>query len=176
MFGVGAAILAAVGALSVGSLVLSSFASTPRQAGASGLLNAPPGLSFPLAEAQPVNATTIPAAGACISSNLGTLAIPTLLSNGVAVGLCLNTPAGGFAPADMMFIMEISWSSAAANATVFKLQVSVDVTPSANNVNATSYVNTSRTISTSEQAIYALDMTQALDTSVTGFSVLVTQL
>jgi len=172
--GVGAAILASVGALSVGSLVFSTFASVPQQTGATGIPNAPPGVSFPLAEGQVVSGTSTPATGGCSVGNLGTLTSPTLLTDGATTALCLNTPVGGFAAADDMFELEIAWSHAAANGS-FKLQVSIDVTPSANDVGATSYVNTSA-ITVSEQAFYALDLTQAGDTSVTGFSVLVTQL
>jgi hypothetical protein len=174
--GVATAILASVGALSVGSFVFSTFASVPQQTGATGIPNAPPGVTFPLAEAQVVNATTVPAAGGCSAGNLGTLASPTLLTNGASTALCLNAPGGGFSAADQMFTLEIAWSHAAANATIFKLQVSVDVTPTAYDVSATSYVNTSAAITVSEQAVYALDVTQAGVTSVTGFSVLVTQL
>lgn len=174
--GVGGALLTGVLALTVGSFVFGSFSSVPLQSSAGGLPNAPPGVSFPLAEAQLVNGTTVPAVGACTTSNLGTLASPTRLTNGVATGLCLNTPAGGFASGDTMYILEISWSSAAANATIFRLQVSIAVTPAANDISVTSYINTSATISTSEQAIYALDLSQTSDTSITSFAVLVTQL
>jgi len=176
VLGLGAAILASVTALSLGSFTFGSFSSVPNQSSAGGIPNAPPGVTFPLAEAQLVNSTTVPASGACVTSNLGTSTSPTRLSNGNATGICMKTVVGGFAPGDTMFTMEISWSSVAHNATVFKLQVSMSVTPSANDVSVVSYINTSATITSSEQAIYALDLNQASDTSVTGFSVLVTEL
>jgi hypothetical protein len=176
VLGVAAAILASVGALSVGSLVFSTFSSVPQQTGATGIPNAPPGVSFPLAEGQVVSGTSTPATGGCAVGNLGTPTSPTLLTNGTSTVLCLNAPVGGFAAADDMFELEIAWSHAAANGTVFKLQISVDVTPSANDIAATSYVNTSVPIVVSEQAFYAVDLTQAGDTSITGFSVLVTEL
>jgi len=176
VLGIGAAILASVTALSVGSFVLSTFGSVPPQSSAGGIPNAPPGVFFVEASAVIVNATSTPAAGQCAASNLGTPTSPTLLTNGVTTGLCMSHQVGGFAAADTMYTLEISWTSAAANATMFKLQVSIDVTPSANDLSLTSYVNTSATISTSESAVYALDMTESGDTSVTGFSTLVTQL
>lgn len=174
--GVGAAILTSIAGFTIGSLVLGGFSSTPSQAGAYGIPNAPPGISFVEAEAQFVNATSVPAAGACIASNLGTLAAPTVLTSGASTALCLTTSATGYASGDTVYILEVSWNSSAAVSTTFKVQVSIDVLPATNDISVTSYVNTSATISPSEQAIYSVDMTQAGDTGVTQFAMLVTQL
>ena len=176
VLGVGGAILASVGALAVGSYVIGSFASVPLQSSAGGIPNAPPGVSYVQVLGQIVNGSTNPPTGACAALNLGTLASPRLLTDGAATALCTKAVVGGFVAADQMYTMEIQWNSSAANATEFKLQVSFDVTPSANDVSVTSYVNTSAHITLAEQAIYALDLTQAGDTSVTAFSVLVTEL
>jgi len=176
VLGVGAGILAAVGALTAGSFVFGSFSSVPPQSAAGGIPNAPPGVWFVIAQAQMVNASTIPATGACTASNLGNISSPVLLSSGNTSGLCANHVPGGFATGDMMFTMEIGWNATALNATIFKVQVSFAVTPSANDVAVTSYVKTSVRITSPEMAVYALDITQAGDTSVTSFSALVTQL
>ncbi len=176
ILGVGAAILTAVAGFSVGSLVLGTFSSSPPQAGAYGLAEGAPGVSFPIAELQMVNATTSPSAGQCNASNLGNLSDPTALTSGASTGVCLSHSADGFAAADFMFTMQVEWNASAANATVFKVQVSIDVTPSTNDLFVTAYVKTSATISSPESAILALDLTQSGDTSYTTYAVLVTQL
>ncbi|MGB6500234.1 MAG: hypothetical protein WBG19_02375 [Thermoplasmata archaeon] len=158
------------------AFVLGTFNSNPFQSSASGTPNAPPGVSYVLARAYEVNATGVPAAGACVTSNLGTLVAPTALVDGAATGICLNTPALGFGTGDIMYVFEVQWSNLAAVSTTFQVQIGVDVTPAANDVVVASYVQTSATITTSEQAIFALDMTAASDTSVVQFNILMTQL
>lgn len=176
------AVIAAAAALiitsgfAVGAFVIGSFSSNPFQSSAVGTPNAPPGLSYVLAEAEIVNATNIPVAGSCVTSNLGHLATPTALTDGTATGICMNAPAAGFATGDTMYIFEVSWSNTAAVSTVFEVQLGVVVSPGANDVVETSYVETSATITVSEQAIFALDLTAAGDSQVVSFNVLTTQL
>jgi len=158
------------------AFVLGTFSSNPFQSSASGTPSSPPGVTYPLAEAQLVNATTTPAAGGCVTPDLGTLAVPTALTSGAKTAICLNTPASGFGSGDIMYILEVQWSSLAATSTEFQVQIGVDVTPSTNDVVAVSYVETSATIAVSEEAIFALDLTAASDTSVVQFNVLITQL
>lgn len=174
--GVGIGIVALVGAYAVGSFILGSFASVPSQSSAVGIPNAPPGVSFVFAEAQLVNHSTAPAAGACTALNLGNASSPTALTNGTVTPICLSSSVGGFASADTMYTLEIGWNATALNSTVFKVQVTIDVTPSANDITVTSYVKTSAKIVSSDWAVYAVDLTQAGDTSVVQFGVLVTEL
>jgi hypothetical protein len=175
VLGVGVGILASVSALTVGSFVIGSFGSIPNQASAGGIPNAPPGVTFVKAEAALVNATTTPAAGACTAANNGTYASPVTLANNTVSAICMNTAVGGFASADTMFVLIILWNGA-ANATKFQLQVSIDVTPASHDASLLSFVATPSGVIANEQVVYALDLTQAGDTSVTSFSALVTQL
>jgi len=176
ILGVGAAILIGVTGFTLGSLVIGSFASTSQQTAAYGVPTSPAGVSWVSAGAQLVTPTSPPETGSCTVSNLGTLATPTALTNGVTTPICLSTSAGGFATSDIVFALNISWNASATVNTTFKVQVAIDVTPTANDVLVTSYVKTSLTITTSEQAIFALDISQSSDTSVTEYSALVTQL
>jgi len=176
VFVAGAAALIISAGWAVGAFVIGTFASSPFQSSAMGTPSAPPGVSYVLTEAQIVNATSIPAAGSCLTLNLGTLAIPTALTSGAATGICLNAPVAGFGSSDVMYVFEVSWSSTAAVSTPFEIQVGVSVLPAANDVVVTAYVETSATIATSEQAIFALDMTAAGDTSIVQYSLLTTQL
>lgn len=160
----------------MGAFLLGSFSSVPAQSSASGTPSAPPGVSYTLAQAQIVSGTSVPATGACTTSNLGNLSSPTALTNGTSTGICLSTAVGGFAAGDVMYILQVSWNHSALNATVFEAQIAVDVTPTSHNIVATSYVKTSATIVSSESAVFAVDLIEAGDTSVTGFSVLITQL
>lgn len=176
LLGLGAAILTCVAGYALGSFVLGGFSSSPPQSAASGIPNAPPGVSFVSAEAQFVNATSSPATGACTAANLGNLSSPTALVSAAATTICLSHSATGYAAGDIDYTLEVSWNNTAANATIFKVQVSIDVTPAANDVSVTTYVKTSATIASSEQAVYAIDMIQAGDTSVTGYAMLVTEL
>lgn len=172
----GASALIVTSGFALAGFVIGTFSSNPFQSSATGTPSPPPGVSYVLAEAQIVNSTNIPTAGSCTTSNLGSLATPTALANGAATGICLNAPVGGFVAGDTMYIFEVSWSSVAAVSTPFSVQLGVVVTPSSNDLVATSYVQTTATISPSEQAIFALDMTAAGDTSIVQFNVLVTQL
>jgi hypothetical protein len=179
VLGVGLGILASVGALALGSFVIGSFGSIPAQSSAGGIPNAPTGVSFPTATALLVNSTTVPATGNCTSSNLGSVGAPTLLSNGNSTPVCLSTNATGYAFGDTAYTLVIQWSSSAANATEFEVQVSISVTPSGHDItgaNGTAYVKTSTHISTSERAVFCLDLTQSSDGAVTSFGVLVTEL
>ncbi len=176
ILGVGAAILTAIAGYTVGALVIGSFSSSPPQSAAYGLPQAPPGVSFVSAEAQMVNLTTSPAVGGCTASNLGNLTSPTALVSGASTAICLSHSASGYDAADFMYTLQIQWNATAANATVFKVQVSLDVTPSANDLFVTAYVKTSATITSPESAVLAVDLTQSSDTSVTAYAVLVTQL
>jgi len=163
----------------VGALTFGPFGFSPQQTGASGVPPPPPaGISFPLAELQLVSNNSSyapPHGGACATSNLGTNATPTALVNGTNTTICLSTHAGGFAVGDLVYIMDVAWNKTAALSTTFQVEVSLIVTPSANSFTATSYVKTSATIGTKEVATYAIDLTQANDTSIGHYSVLVTE-
>ncbi len=160
----------------LGAFVIGTFTSNPPQSAASGVPQAPPGVSFVLAKANPVNGTSIPAAGACTTSNLGTLGTPTALTDAGTVGICLNAPVAGFTAGDIMYDFEINWGTSAAPSTIFEVQLGIDIVPSANDVVATSYVETSATLATGDNAVFAVDMTAAGDTSLTSYTILVTQL
>ena len=176
LLGVGLAILTFIPGFVLGSLALGWSTPAPRQNTSYGLVGAVPGVSFALAQATVVNSSTTPAAGGCAVANLGNVTAPVGLASGAADPVCLSAATGGYSPGDVMYLLEVSWDSKASNATLFRLTVSVGVTPSTNDIQETSYVRTSSTISSAEQAVYALDLFQAGDTSVTGFSVVVTQL
>jgi hypothetical protein len=75
-----------------------------------------------------------------------------------------------------MYVLEVSWGTTAANATIFEAQIGVSVTPAANDIVAASYLKTSATITSAETAIFAIDLTQAGDTSLITFNVLITEL
>jgi hypothetical protein len=173
----GIAALLLVTGFTIGALTLGGFGSSPRQANAQVVIPGPPaGLTFPLDEATFVTASSSPAAGACTASNLGTPADPTPLVSGENTTICMATVAGGFALGDTAYILDLEWNTTAAISTTFEVQVFVSVSPSAHDVLVTSYVNTTATISAPEIATYAIDLTAADDTGVTGFNVLVTQL
>jgi hypothetical protein len=172
----GVALLTMVGGYALGSFVLGGFGSAPAQSAASGAPSAPPGVTYVEVLAMPVNSSTTPATGGCNASNLGNATHPTNLTNGTSTAICLSHSATGFAAGDTMYVLEVSWNATALNSTVFKIQVSIDVSPSTNDISVTAYLRTSATISTSEQAVFALDMIQAGDTAVTGYSMLTTQL
>jgi len=174
---IGAGAIALSAGFAVGSLTFGAFGFSPHQAGASGVPASPPsGISFPLAEGILVSATSVPAEGACATSNLGTNVTPTALTNGSNTTICLSTHAGGFALGDIVYILDVSWNSTAPLSTVFEVQVYMGVVPTTNSFTATAYVKTSASITAFEGATLALDMTQTGDTGPTGFSVLVTQL
>jgi len=172
----GSASLVIASGFALGSFFLGGFSSVPAQSSAGGIPQAPPGVSYPRAGAEIVNTTNVPVAGSCTASNLGALNAPTVLTDASAIGVCMNTAAGGYTAGDTMYIMEVSWSTAAPVSTEYMVQVSYDVTPAGHNVSATSYVETSTAITGTESAVFALDLTQAGDTGVTQFSVLVTEL
>lgn len=159
-----------------GAFVINSFQSIPAQSSAWGAPQPPPGVTYPLAQAEIVNATTVPAAGACLTLHYGNLSSPIALTNGTVTPICLTSAATGFAMGDLMYTFEVSWSHSALVSTTFQIQVAVDVVPAANDITVTTYVATSATIVNSESAVYALDMTEAGDTSVVSMTVLVTQL
>lgn len=175
IFGVGAAILIGVTGFTLGSLVIGTFSSTSQQTAAYGIPSAPPGVAWVSAEAQLVTPTSAPVTGSCTAPNLGTVAAPTALAQGTTTPICLSTSVDGFATSDLVFALNISWGPTAATSTTFQVQIAIDVTGSSD-VLATAYVQTSPTITTSEQAIFALDLSQSSVTSVTEFSALVTQL
>jgi hypothetical protein len=172
------AVFALIGGFTLGSFTFGSFGYIPRQSSASGNApGSPAGLSFPLAEAQLVSVSTAPAAGNCTATNLGTNASPIHLSNGNYTGICMTAvPAGGYAPGDTMWVLEVSWNASGTPLTSFQLRVTVDVTPATNDVAVVAYVETSATITTFETAVLAVDLTQAGDSSVGSFSILATQL
>ncbi|MGP8078013.1 MAG: hypothetical protein ACLQC7_07055 [Thermoplasmata archaeon] len=160
----------------LGAFVLGSFGSNPPQISAGGIPGAPAGVSAVLAEAQIVNATSIPPTGGCTASNLGTFALPTVLVSGASTGLCLSHSVTGFAASDTMYVLEVAWGTAAANATIFQVQVGISVLPAANDLVVSSYLKTSTTITSTETAIFAVDLTQSGDTSLVQYDVLVTEL
>jgi hypothetical protein len=171
---------AAAGAIfsgyAAGAFVISSFQTVPAQSSAWGAPQTPPGVTYPLAQAELVNASTVPATGACTSLHFGNLSSPNALVNGTVTPICLTSALTGFAYADIMYVFEVTWSNAALTSTVFEVQLGVDVTPAANDIVANVYVATSPTIVASESAIFAVDLTQAGDTSLVTINVLVTQL
>lgn len=176
MIGVGLGVLASVAALAVGSFIIGTFGSVPPQSSAGGIPNAPTGVSFVLAEAVLVNGTTVPQTGNCSALNFGTLSSPTPLSNANATTVCLSANAGGYQTGDIAYTLEVAWSTAAANATVFKIQVSIDTTPASHDANGTVFLKTAAHITASEDAVFAVDLTQQADTAATSFNILVTQL
>jgi len=171
---------AAAGAIfsgyAAGAFVIGSFQSVPAQSSAWAAPQSPPGMSYPLAEAEIVSASTVPAGGACTATNLGTLASPIALTNGAATAICLTSAATGYNVGDEMYIFEVNWSSSALPSTPFEVQVGVDVVPATNDIVENVFVATSATITTYELAILAVDLTQAGDTSLVSINVLVTQL
>lgn len=174
VIGLGAVALSA--GFAVGTLTFGSFGFMPHQAGASGVPPSPPaGISFPLAEAELASATSTPAAGACVTSNLGTNATPTQLVNGTNTTICLSTHSGGFSIGDTIYIMEVAWNASAPLSMTFQVQVYLGVSPSANSIVVTSYIETSAAITSHEGAVFAFDLSQSSDTAITGFTVLVTQ-
>jgi hypothetical protein len=162
-----------------GALTFGPFAFSPQQTGASGAPPPPPvGISFPLAQLQLVSNNSSappPRAGACATSNLGTNGTPTALVNGTNTTICLSTHGGGYALGDLAYILDVSWNKSAALSTTFQVQVSLIVSPSANSFTATAYVKTSATITSHEGATFAIDLTQANDTAINHYSVLVTE-
>lgn len=172
----GVAALIGVSGYSVGAFVIGTFATVPNQSSATANPTAPPGVSYVLTEDQIVSSTTVPASGNCVTSNLGNQTSPALLSNGNKTGLCLSISGTGFGTGDNMYIMEISWNTSAAVGTVFQAQIGLGVTPVSHDIVTTAYVKTSATITTSEMAVFAVDLTQSGDSGVTQLSVLITQL
>lgn len=171
----GVVVLTFVAAFAVGSFVLGPFGSTHPQSSAGGAPTPPAGVSYVSAGAAVVGATSVPPTGGCTASNLGTDVSPTALVNNTSTVLCLSSSPTGFAAADVMYTWVLSWNSSAAASTIFEVQVSVSVSPSTNNVLATSYVK-SATAPVNDTAVFALDLTQASDTSVLSYDFLVTEL
>jgi len=159
-----------------GAFVINSFQSVPAQSAAWAAPPAPPGISYPFAKAELVNATTLPAAGGCTTTHFGNLSSPIPLTNGTVTPICLTTAATGYAMGDVMYVYEITWNHSALASTTFEVQVSVDVVPATNDVVANVYVATSATITVSESAIFSIDMIEAGDTSVVTVTPLITQL
>ncbi len=159
----------------IGAFVIGTFASTPAQSSAAGSPEGPPGVSYSVAEAEVVATNTTPAGGSCVATNLGTMASPTALSNGNATAICLTSNASGFATGTTMYVLGVVWNHTALNSTIFKVQIGLQVLPSTHNLAVTSYVKTSATITVNETAYFAVDLTEASDTGVTGYQVLVTE-
>lgn len=159
-----------------GAFVIGSFGFNPRQSSAAGAPMPPPGVVYTTAEATLVSATSLPATGACAALNLGTLASPNLLVNGASTGICLNNVTGGYAGGSTMYTLQVEFNHTAANATIFEIQVGVDVTPAANDIVLAAYIQTSAAITVAENATLAVDLTAAGDSSLVSFNVLVTQL
>ncbi len=168
-------VLTFVAAFAVGSFVLGPFGSTHPQSSAGGAPTPPTGVSYVSAGAAVVGATSVPPTGACTASNLGTDLSPTALVNNTTTVLCLSSSLTGFAAADVMYTWVLAWNSSAAPSTIFEVQVSVSVSPSTNNLLATSYVETSPS-PVNDTAVYAVDLTQSSDTSVQSYNFLVTEL
>jgi hypothetical protein len=161
----------------IGAFTIGGFGTTHHQTGAQGVPPSPPaGVSFPLAEATMVTASGSPGVGACTASNLGTGLAPTALTSGANTTICLTTSAGGFALGDLAYIVDVQWATNATVSTTFEVQVFLSVSPSAHDLLATSYVQTSATITSPEVAVFTADLTQSSDTSVAGFNVLVTEI
>jgi len=173
----GVAALALLGGFAFGAITVGGFGSVPRQATATSLAPIPPaGVGFPLAEAKLASATSSPPTGSCTTANLGTRSSPELLTSGTNLTLCLTTPAAGFAVGDLLYILDVSFNTSAPTSTVFEVQAFLSVAPTANDIVATGFIETSTTISATEVACLAADLTQAGDSSVVGFTVIVTQL
>jgi hypothetical protein len=176
LIAVGAAALVAGAGLGLGAFVIGTFAASPPQSSAGGAPAAPPGVTYAYAGAEFVNATTVPAVGDCVNSNLGTHDDPTALTNGAETPICLSTNPDGYASGDTVYFLEIVWNTSAIVSTTYEVQISVSVTPSTNDVVVASYVETSATITVNETAVFAVDLTQSGDSSVTAYDALVTQL
>jgi hypothetical protein len=159
-----------------GAFVISSFQSVPAQGSAWAAPQSPPGLTYPVSEAEIVSASTVPATGACTAINFGNLTNPIALTNGTVTPICTTSAVTGYGQGDTMYVYEITLSHAALVSTTFEIQLGVDVVPTANDIVATVYVATSAVITVSESAIFAIDMTQVGDTSLVSVNVLVTQL
>jgi len=165
-----------IGGIALGSFTFGNFSNIPRQSSVSGLApGAPPGLSYPLAEDELVSPSTTPATGNCTATNLGTDLSPTHLINGQLTPICLSASVSGYSTGDSMWIIEVSWNSSAVPSMLFNVTVFEQTTPTANDILATAWVETSATITTAETAVLAVDLTQSGDSSVDGFTVLVTQ-
>jgi len=171
------AVFALIGGFTLGSFTFGTFGYIPRQSSASGTApGSPAGLSFPLAEAQMVSPTTVPATGNCNATNLGNNSSPVRLSNGNLTGVCLNAAVGGFSTGDTMWIIEVSWNNTSTPSTLFQLKLFVGVTPSSNDVLAVAYVATSASITTFETVVLAVDLSKAGDSSIGSFNLLATEL
>ncbi len=176
LVGVGVALLTCIAGFTLGSLTLGGFSNAPPQSTAYGVISSAPGVSFVEAELELVNATSIPSAGGCAAADLGTAASPTALVNDASTPICLSSAAGGYAQGDEMFVLEIDWNTSASSATTFRVQISVDVNPTVNDVVLTTYVQSTSVIAPSEQGVFCLDLAESGDTSVVQYAAVVTQL
>lgn len=165
-----------LGGAALGAFTIGTFSRIPTQSSATGAPQPPPGVSYVLAEATVIGPSSTPPAGSCTTPNLGTSGSPILLSDGNSTLLCLSTSATGFQASDVVYLLEIAWNRSALTSAEYKVAVAVSVTPSTNDVLATSFVKSSPTITVNETAVYALDLTQAGDTALNQYSVIVTLL
>ena len=174
----GLAVISLLAGFTIGTLTVGTFGSTPRQTSATGIVpGGPSGVEFIEAEYVmiPSSGADTPVAGDCPSSNLGSALAPTPLANGVNTTLCLSTSVTGFALGDLAYVLQVGWNQTSSVSTTFEVQVYLTVTPATNDLVATSYVATSSAITANESAIYTVDLTQSSISSISGFSVLVTQ-
>ncbi len=170
------ATFAVVAGFALGSFTFGSFGFIPKQTGASGVApGAPAGVQFPLAEAELVTPSSTPATGACTTTNLGTNVTPNHLTDGGSLGICLNAFAGGYLTGDTIWILEVSWNATASVSTLFNVSIFESTTPTADSILASAWIETSATITASETAVFAVDLSQGTITSVNSFNVLVTQ-
>jgi hypothetical protein len=172
----GVAALALIGGFTLGSITIGGFGSTPRQATATAVALAPAGVGFPLAEAKIASVSSVPPQGSCTTPNLGTRISPDLLVSGTNSTLCLTTSLTGFSSGDLLYILDVSFNLSAPVSTHFQIDVFLSMTPAANDLVATGYVETSATIAATEVVTLAADLTQAGDGGIVGFTVIVTQL
>ncbi len=165
-----------LGGAALAAFTIGTFSRSPTQSSATGVPQSPPGVSYVLAEAVPIGPNTTPAAGSCKTPNLGTSVSPVLLTNGSSTVLCLSTSPSGFQSSDVVYVLEIAWNFTAMTSTEYRVDVAMGVTPASSDIIAESFVKTSATITVSETAIYAFDLSQAAITSLNQYTVIVTLL
>ena len=156
-------------------LTIGGFNYSPHQASATGVPTPPPGVGFPLADELLVGSPGAPAAGSCTASNLGNASSPTPLTSGTNKTLCLTSSTNGFTLGDTAYVTDVSFNQSAALGTTFEVQVFYSLTPASKDILVTGYVSTSATISATEVAVFAADLSQIGAPSLNGFSVIVTQ-
>ncbi len=175
------AMLAMVGGFVVASFTIGPFTNAPSQGAAS---TSAPGLStvsFPAENVTMASSTNKPVAlgGACTATSSSTKALPTTLvsAGGTTVNTilyCLDSvTTSGFASGQLVQVLNVTWASTTAVSTEFEVNVFISAT---NNVQTTAYLETPGTVAAPGPSVeIVLDLPVASDTTVTSFTVLVSQ-